>query len=112
MMYVRAAALFVVICITPSAFAWSALGHKTVAEIAWRQLDPAIRQSIVDTLRRHPRFDKDFAAKEDDKSLTGDKAVEDEWIFQHAATWPDIIRKQKELDRPSWHYINVPLFLF
>ena len=87
------------------------LGHKTVAEIAWRQLDPATRQTIVDTIRRHPRFDKDFAGKMDDKALTGDKAVEDHWIFQQAATWPDMIRKQKEFDRPNWHYIDLPFFL-
>src|SRR6478736_3125860 len=78
-------------------FAWSALGHKTVAEIAWRQLDPATRQTIVDTIRRNPRFDKDFVGKMDDKALTGDKAIEDHWIFQFAATWPDVIRKQKEV---------------
>lgn len=69
-------------------FAWNALGHKVVAEIAWRQLDPATRQSIVETLRRHPRYDADFAANMTDDVLRGDKAAEDQWIFQHAATWP------------------------
>ena len=92
-------------------FAWSALGHKTVAEIAWRQLDPVTRQSIVDTIRRNPRFDKDFVGKMDDKALTGDKSIEDHWIFQFAATWPDVIRKQKEVDRPTWHYIDYPSYL-
>ena len=49
------------LCIAKT-YAWNALGHKVVAEIAWRQLEPKQRQSIVDTLRRHPRFDADFAA--------------------------------------------------
>ena len=73
------------------AFAWNSLGHKVVAELAWQQLKPEQRKSIVEVLRRHPRFDRDFAQKMDDNALTGDKAIEDHWIFLHAATWPDII---------------------
>ena len=38
----------------------------------------------------------------------GDKATQDHWIFQQAATWPDIIRKNKTYDRPEWHYIDIP----
>src|SRR3954452_9058931 len=81
------------------ALAWNSLGHKAVAEIAWRQLDPGQRQAIVDTLRRHPRFDVDFQAKMEDSAAKGDKATQDHWIFQHAATWPDENRKNKEYDR-------------
>jgi hypothetical protein len=73
----------------PQAHAWNSLGHKVVAEIAWQQLDPATRQSIVDVLRRHPRFDADFAGKMEDNAQTASKLVQDHWIFQNAATWPD-----------------------
>lgn len=104
-------AIALVLLVASHAQAWNSLGHKVVAEIAWRQLDPPTRQNIVDILRRHPRFDTDFAAKMDDNALTGDKAIEDHWIFQHAATWPDVIRKKKEFDRPEWHYIDLPIFL-
>src|SRR4051794_14700068 len=105
------AAISLTIVLTAKAHAWNSLGHKVVAEIAWRQLDAPTRQSIVDTLRRHPRFDKDFVAKMDDDAIKGDKSVEDHWIFQQAATWPDVIRKNKDFDRPSWHYIDFPIFL-
>jgi hypothetical protein len=54
---------------------WNALGHKVVAEIAWRELDPATRQSTVETLRRHPRFDDDFAAKMTDDVLRATKQL-------------------------------------
>lgn len=91
--------------------AWNALGHKTIAEIAWRQLTPAERQPIVDALRRHPRFDSDFIPKMEDDAARGNKDVQDHWIFLHAATWPDLIRDNKELDRPAWHYINLPVFV-
>jgi hypothetical protein len=57
----RSVLLLIALLPTP-AFGWNALGHKVVCEIAWRELEPATRESIVDTLRRHPRFDADFAA--------------------------------------------------
>lgn len=94
-----------------TALAWNNLGHKVVAEIAWQQLDPTTRQQIVDVLRRHPRFDADFAAKMEDAALNGDKETQDHWIFQHAATWPDEIRKNRAYDHPTWHYINEPIYL-
>jgi hypothetical protein len=34
----------------------------------------------------------------------------DRWIFHHAGTWPDIARGGP-YDRPTWHYINNPVFL-
>ena len=108
----RTAAVALLVSVWASqALAWNSLGHKVVAEIAWRQLSAEQRQSIVDTLRRHPRFDADFVAKMDDDAAKGDKATQDHWIFQHAATWPDVIRKNKEHDRPEWHYIDLPQFL-
>lgn len=83
--------------------AWNALGHKVVADIAWRQLDAQTRADIVRTLRRHPRFDDDFAKEGD--------AGDDRWVFQQAAVWPDLARGQAEYDKPTWHYINHPQFI-
>jgi hypothetical protein len=103
---IRFPLLILILLPTPS-FAWNSLGHKVVAEIAWRQLTPEQRTSIADIIRRHPRFDADFAPK-----MEGDdKATQDEWIFQHAATWPDQIRKNKQYDHPSWHYIDLRFYL-
>jgi hypothetical protein len=107
-----AVALLLVLCVALASpvFAWNGLGHKVVAEIAWQQLDRPTRQQIVDTVRRHPRFAEDFEKKMSADVATADKAVQDHWVFQQAATWPDIARKT-DYDRPSWHFINVPLFL-
>jgi hypothetical protein len=93
------------------AFAWNNLGHEVVAELAWRQLDSDTKQGIIDVLRRHPRFDTDFMSKMEDDAAKGDKSVQDHWIWLNAATWPDQIRKNKEYDRPTWHYIDLPQFL-
>jgi hypothetical protein len=97
------------LCVTPIS-AWNGLGHKVVAEIAWQQLDAPARQQIVDALRRHPRFAEDFEKKMPDDVATADQSVQDHWVFQQAATWPDMARKT-QYDQPTWHYINVPLFL-
>jgi hypothetical protein len=104
-----ATAAFALLSITP-AHAWNNTGHKVVADIAWEQLTPERRKEIVDVLRRHPRFDEDFA-----KKMPSD-VDEDRWIFQQAAIWPDIARGFKDDDlakynRPSWHYVNVPVFI-
>jgi hypothetical protein len=87
-----------------AAFAWSALGHKVIADIAWRQLNEWQRANIVRTLRRHPRFALDFARDMPDED-------QDRWIFQHAAIWPDQIRGDGVYDEPTWHYVNFPLFV-
>ena len=105
------AILVIVCCLFASrSFAWNALGHKVVAEIAWQQLDEPTRQQIVDTLRRHPRFAEDFEKKMPADVESADKATQDHWTFQQAATWPDMARKT-QYDQPTWHYINVPFFL-
>jgi hypothetical protein len=92
------------------AHAWNALGHRVVADIAWEQLSPKRQKEIVDILRRHPRFDEDFA-----KEMPSD-VDEDRWIFQQAAVWPDIARGFKGEDlrlynHPTWHYVNIPVFI-
>jgi hypothetical protein len=92
------------------AHAWNALGHKVIADIAWQRLDPNTRQAIAATLRRHPRFDDDFA-----KEMPAD-VDEDRWIFQQAAVWPDLARglrgdDRSTYDHPTWHYVNFPLFV-
>jgi hypothetical protein len=43
--------------------------------------------------------------------MPGDVADANRWIFQHAATWPDLIRGQREYDHPTWHYVNFPYYI-
>lgn len=96
-----------------SAFGWGDAGHKIVAAIAFRSLDAAEQNHVVGILRHHPRFRDDFA------NLVPNNIPEEQindWLVQHAAVWPDLVRGFKgelkdEFHRPSWHYINVPLFL-
>ncbi len=44
----------------------------------------------------------------------GSLSAQHEWLFQQAAIWPDLVRDgppaKTAFHRPTWHYINVPLF--
>lgn len=91
---------------SPAARAWNAIGHETVALIAWDQMSPAVRTKIVDTLDWHPRLEKDL------QPPTGPSR--DRYIFAVAATWPDYVRGTFDpLNRfehhPQWHYFDVPI---
>lgn len=99
-----------VVLLTAPALGWNALGHRVVAEIAWQQLDAGTLQKIVDTLKRHPRFGEDFLGRMPRDVATADPATQDRWIFWQAAVWPDVARGGP-YDRPTWHYINVPVFV-
>ncbi len=97
------------------ALGWSLSGHKIIASIAFRQLTPQEQAKAAGMLKRHPRFAQDFAEQMPEEVRRGDEAVQNEWIFQQAAVWPDLIRSgpadKTAFSRPEWHYINGPVFL-
>jgi hypothetical protein len=98
------------------AVAFNATGHKIVAEVAWQKLNAAQRQAIVDILRKHPRFTKDFKNEMPQAIAQQGADAQNHWIFCQAAIWPDIVRGIQQPDkgiyhRPRWHYINLPVFL-
>jgi hypothetical protein len=91
-----------------------------VALIAYDQLDPAVREKAVALLRAHPRFRDHFESAMPREVSRGDKRDKDQWVFAHAATWPDQVRDAKggvdhqdvsQFSRPWWHFINEPVFL-
>jgi hypothetical protein len=105
-----------VACAASTAFAWNALGHRVIAEVAWQQLTPERRQEIVDTLKRHPRFGEDFIQRLPKDMAEADQTTQDRWVFWQAAVWPDVARgirgaDRRLYDRPTWHYVNGPIYL-
>jgi hypothetical protein len=104
--------MVVVICVAPQfVHGWSAGGHKVIASIAYDRLDADIRGRVVKTLRAHEDFEARFAMRMPEALRKGDVADQDRWIFMQASVWPDLIRSNPKYDHPTWHYINVPLFL-
>jgi hypothetical protein len=73
------------------------------------------QEKIIAALRRHPRFTEDFAEAMPAEIQKANEATQNEWVFQQAAVWADIIRsgppERKAFGRGEWHYVNVPLFL-
>jgi hypothetical protein len=102
-----------VFCLTAPAFAWSAAGHKFVASIAFARLTPAEREKVIEILREHPRFKQDFLDKLPDEAKVD--SAKNEFHFQEAAIWPDVVRgfrgDDAKYNHGTWHYINVPSFL-
>jgi S1/P1 Nuclease len=108
------------LCLMSGAYAWNSSGHIIIALIAYDQLDPATRTKAVELLRAHPRFNDHFEGVMPREVKRGNDREKDEWVFAHAATWPDQVRDSKEgvnyqdvsqFSRPFWHYINEPVFL-
>ena len=70
--------------------AWNNVGHRTVAELVWRQMDDGERQAASELLRQHPHYKQYLAA--DVPAGVGT----DEWVFLTAAVWPDWVRPAKK----------------
>lgn len=108
-MLLRSLIAVLTLLIAPNALAWNDSGHLQIALIAYDRLPAETQKAVVELLRKHPRFADDFVARKP-RSVIG-AAVEQRWYFAQAATWPDHARHQALYDRPTWHYINQPLFL-
>ena len=87
--------------------AWWDSGHRIVALVAWSQLSPAARSRVLSLLGRHPQARQYFTPPGD---LPGGVEFQQQWIISQAAVWSDLVRKT-DRDRPTWHYINRPVFL-
>jgi hypothetical protein len=97
------------------ALAWNAAGHRIIASIAFRQLTESEQAEVVAMLKKHPRFVADFADEMPEEVRNGSEKAQNEWLFQQAAVWPDMVRggppEKRAFHRSEWHYINLPLFL-
>lgn len=91
-----------------NASAWNNSGHMQVALVAWQQLDGQSRSKLVEVLKKHPQFADKFELEVPPSVKAADR---DEWFFVHAATWPDMIRRNPQYHHATWHYVNIPLFL-
>jgi hypothetical protein len=85
-----AAVVLATLCtVSSTSWAWNDTGHMTVALIAYRQLNPAVKTKVDDILSHHPAIN-DFQNKK--PSNFDDMGA---WVFMMAATWPDAIRERK-----------------
>ena len=98
------------------AYAWQSSSHKMTAGIAFTLLNEEQQQHVAAILHSHPRFKIDFAAAMPDAIAKGSESEQVLWMFERAAIWPEIVRHisqadRTRYDRPTWHYINLPVYL-
>jgi len=75
--------------------AWNATGHQVIAEIAWRNLAPAVREKVLTLLKQHPHFAKRLDST-DPTSEPVDYALR---VFQRAEKmreqdWTDLVLRR------------------
>lgn len=69
--------------------AWNAMGHMVIADIAYQNLKPAVREQV------------------DVMVQSMNEQYPDMKTFMNIAYWPDAIRGQKIETYTHWHYINL-----
>lgn len=79
---------------TQTALAWSECGHHLIAVMAFEELTVDQQSNVLDLLRTHPRFLKDFRAPEN----AGDPV---KWLIGRAAYWP-VAARRSSYARPNW----------
>ncbi len=67
--------------------AWNSTGHRTVAYIAFQQLDDATRQRVAAAFAKHPAIQTDLWKK---FGTANDDPIKK--LFMNAATFPDDVR--------------------
>jgi hypothetical protein len=114
-MRIALSSLLLGLLIVSPALAWNATGHKLISSIAFRQLSAAEQERVIAILKRHPRFTQDFADEMPPEVKEGNATAQNEWLFQQAGIWSDIVRsgppERTAFHRPTWHYMDVPHFL-
>lgn len=83
------------------ASAWNDTGHQVVALIAWDNLSPGQRDTLVASMRQAEAGTRLPGLFPVDERAAEIRARE---FFLRAATWPDLIRDAPELHHATWHH--------
>jgi hypothetical protein len=71
-----------------NSFAWWDSGHMQIAYVAYKRLDPPVKEKVDALLRLNPDYAKWTAG-------APDEATARTWAFVHAATWADDIKTKE-----------------
>jgi hypothetical protein len=103
--------LALLLLLTPfSSYAWNHEGHRTVAAIAYDNLDTTERQKIDAILKHHPFYEEFWRIDYNAKHPAG--MTFEKYAFIRAAGWPDDVRAEEfkdEYHNATWHYVNFPV---
>lgn len=97
---------------TDAASAWNAIGHMTIAKIAYDDLDAKRQIALFNLLKQHPHFKDHLSA-----SRPAEIESEVQWVILRSSVWSDWIRGTKKdslgapinrYHRGEEHYVNIP----
>ncbi|MFT5301833.1 MAG: hypothetical protein ACI814_002645 [Mariniblastus sp.] len=114
--FILFALIFSIIFTGQPALAWNGHGHRVIASMAFLRLAPDRRLEIANRIRKHPRWQKDFADKMPPAIKFANAQTQAEWIFQQASIWPDTTEsfpsaERKKYSHGTWHYVNIIAYL-
>ncbi len=103
----RIGAAFLLISLVPlTSFGWNRTGHRAIALIAYRELDPATRHKVAELLRKNPAAHDLWT----DRRINSENDPDVDAFF-HAATFPDDVRPpstfSREFHHGTHHYVNI-----
>jgi len=113
----RTLPLAVLLFAAPSLLAFSAGGHRIIADIAWQKMNTDARTQAIAILRKHPRLEEDLVPRMPDSVKNAKTPTKQRWLFFESSTWPDLARgiddqdERGKYDRPTHHYINFATYL-
>src|SRR5204863_2163125 len=89
--------IFCFLALQLNVWAWSGAGHQVIAAEAYRELSPALKSKVSETLKSHPDYEK-WKESFTSESPNLDLAT---FIFMRSSTWPDEIRRRgNKYDHP------------
>ena len=90
----------------PGFAAWDAVGHRTIAQIAWENMTSRARARAVGLLLHGPAL----ANLGSLRPASGTDAERDRVLFLNAATWADLVRNRSDpwhaYHHSNWHYAD------
>lgn len=114
-MTLRTLTLSLLVLASASVVAWHDTGHRAVGIIAEKHLTAKAKEKVADLLKNLPSRDTpEFSFRPpdvfNDKPFPGvsGRFVAVVSSLEMSGPWPDEIRGTW-MDRPSWHYINLPI---
>jgi hypothetical protein len=109
--WARRVVVCLIICLMSSSatFSWDAVGHKTIARIAWDNIKPQTRNRVVALLSAAPA-DSDLRKLFLDEKLPPE--IRQREFFMAASNWADFMRdeafpeRRAKYHRTTWHYCD------
>lgn len=91
------------LAMAPAAVAWDDAGHRTIAAIAWQEMEPSTRARAAELLAAAPAESGLAEMAPAGRETPGDDAARRHFLL--ASTWPDRLRDD-DRSTASWHWIN------